>query len=416
MRQKIVITGIGLVTPIGVGWKEVWNNLIHGQSGIARITAFDPTGYRCQIAGEVKNWDPSLYIGEECSRRLDRSTQFAVAAARLAIEDAGLDLEKENPNRLGVCMGSGLGGMLFTELQLTHFLANGPRSVHPMMIPRVTPNVMASEIAIFWKLAGPNFTVSTACASGAHAIGQALMMLRSGRADVMVAGGTEAPILPLTFAGFDALRVMSRRNSEPCRASRPFDKHRDGFVMGEGSGILVLETEEHAVGRRAPLYAELAGYGASGGGHHMVAPEPTGHDALRAMIEALDEGEINVDSMGYINAHGTSTDLNDSVETKAIKNLLGHRARRVPVSSTKSEIGHLIGAAGGVEAAFTALALHTQVIPPTINYEDSDERCDLDYVPNVAREAVFTAALSNSFGFGNNNASLAFRKPGGKEE
>jgi 3-oxoacyl-(acyl-carrier-protein) synthase len=278
------------------------------------------------------------------------------------------------------------------------------------MIPRVTPNAMASEVSIFWKLGGPNLTISTACASGAHAIGQALMMLRGGRADVMLAGGAEAPILPLTFAGFDSLRVMSRRNAEPEKASRPFDRQRDGFVMGEGSGILVLETEEHAVRRGAQIYAELAGYGANGGGYHMVAPEPTGADALRAMQEALAEGELDSDSIGYINAHGTSTDLNDAVETKAIKNLLGQRARAVPISSTKSETGHLIGAAGGVEAAFTALALHTQVVPPTINYDDPDERCDLDYVPNTSREVRFTAALSNSFGFGNNNACLAFRK------
>ena len=407
MYLKIVITGIGVVCPCGIGTQISWEFLLKGKSAVGHITHFDSSDYRSKIGAEIKNWQPEAFMDHALAKRIDKAEQFSVAAASLAIQNSGLELARLECDRVGVCVGSGLGGVYFAETQLTELINYGPKRVHPLTVPNVNPNAVATFIAMNWNLFGPNLTVATACASGAHAIGQALMFLRMGKADVILAGGAENPIMPMTFAGFDAMRVMSCTNDTPEKASRPFDLNRNGFVIGEGAGILVLETEAHAKKRGARIYAELAGYGANNGGYHIVAPRPDGSDAAKAMELALADAQLSKDKVGYINAHGTSTKANDSSETQAIKTVFGQAP--IPVSSTKGATGHMIGAAGAVEAGVTALALFHQMLPPTANYEVPDPECDLDVIAH-ARASQLKGALSNSFGFGNNNACLVFKQ------
>lgn len=406
-KEPVVITGMGIVCPAGIGLQVPWDFVLSGKSACGPLTRFDATGYRCQSAAEISNWDPRPYMAPDIAKRMDKVAQFSLAATQLACADAVLVPEAVNPLRIGVCIGTGLGGVVFTETQLTTLWTHGPKRVHPLTVPNVNPNAVAAFVAMHLQVRGPNMTVSTACASGAHAIGQALMLLETGRADVVIAGGAENPIMPMMFAGFDAMRVMaSCRESRV--ASRPFDADRDGFVIGEGAAVMVLETLAHAKRRQARIYAELAGYGANNGGHHMVTPQPDGQDSAMAMQLAISDAGLLPGDIDYINAHGTSTQANDAAETHAIKSVFGHRAYQIPVSSTKGATGHLIGAAGALEACFSVMALHTQRIPPTANYHRQDSVCDLDYVP-VVRNGPLDVVLSNSFGFGNNNACLVFK-------
>ena len=408
MSERILITGIGFILPVGIGKEAAWQALINGCSGIAPIARFDTSALNCRVAGEVKDWE-SNPLSKDPSR-FDRVIQFALGAAKLAIEDAGLTSADLGNPRTGVSMGTGLGGIWFAESQLKSLYENGTKKVSPITVPNVNPNAISTQIAMEWQCSGINMTVCTACASGAHAIGQAMDAMRLGRADIMIVGGAEAPLTPLSFTGFDNMRVMACHNGEPDKACRPFDKGRNGFVLGEGAGVLILETESHARRRGARAYAELCGYGASCGGYHLVAPQPDGRDAAISMERALSDAQLNKEEIGYINAHGTSTKANDLVETMVVKKVFGEMSYQVPLSSTKSMTGHLIGAAGAVEAAITALAIYHGMLPPTINYETPDPECDLDYVPTLARQVHIKAALSNSFAFGNNNACLAFRK------
>lgn len=409
-KKRIAITGLGVISPIGIGKEAFWQGLLEGRSGVGRISRFDPEPYTSQIAAEVKDFRPELFFDKKDIRRMDRYTQFGMAASQMALEDAGLKLENEDPYRIGVVMGSGIGGIETLEEQMRILFTKGPGRVSPFLIPMMINNIAAGQIAISLGPKGPNFTVVTACASGAHALGEALRILRSGDADVLLAGGAEAPLTQIAFAGFCSMRAMSTRNQEPEKASRPFDRERDGFVIGEGAAMLVLETMEHAIKRGARLYGELCGYGCTADGYHITAPDPNGEGARRAMELALQDAGAGSDQVGYICAHGTSTDLNDRIETLAIKKVLGERAHQVPVSSIKSMIGHLMGASGAVGAAATALAVSRNLVPPTINYCNPDPDCDLDYVPNQAREAQVELALVNSFGFGGHNAVLAIKK------
>ena len=409
METRVVVTGMGIVCPLGIGLLDPWQAILEGKSACDRITHFDTSKYRSKLGAEIKGWDPSPYIDKALLERISKVAQFSLVAASFALQDAGLDRGPLEKDRIGVCIGTGLGGTCFTEAQLMHLMTHGPRRVHPLTVPNVNPNAVAAFIAMQWHLFGPNLTVSTACASGGHSLGQALMLLKMGKADVMLAGGAEDPIMPMMFAGFDAMRVMSMQENTPHQASRPFDVNRDGFVMGEGAAALVLETESHARKRGAKIYAEFAGYGANNGGFHMVAPRPDGLDAAKAMQLAMTDAQLNAEDIDYINAHGTSTRANDFSETCAIKTVFLDRAYDIPVSSTKGATGHMIGAAGAIEACFSVLALHTQAIPPTANYSTPDPDCDLDYVPQ-ARSQDVQAVLSNSFGFGNNNVCLAFKK------
>jgi len=404
MDRRVVITGLGVIAPNGIGKDAFWKAIVQGKSGVDRIKSFDTSEYDTKIAAEVSDFDPLNYMAKSVAKRVDRFAQFGIASAKMAIEDAKLDLGKENKDRIGVCMGSGLGGVIFHEEQIEIMYRKGPQSAHPLGVPKVAPNAVPGHISIELGLKGPNIAISTACSSGSHAVGQAFYMIRLGKADVMVAGGAEAPITPFTFGAFNALQVLSKRNESPKEASRPFDRERDGFVMGEGSGILVLETVEHAEKRGAEIYGEIIGYGMTSGAHHMVMPAPEGKDAAKAMILALEDADISPNEVDYIHAHGTSTRANDKVETQAIKKVFGDYAYKVPISSIKSMIGHLIGAAGAVELIVCALAIHDGIIPPTINYKVPDPECDLDYVPNTARKSKISIALSNSFGFGSNNA------------
>jgi 3-oxoacyl-[acyl-carrier-protein] synthase II len=409
-RRRAVITGIGLVSPLGMGIEENWNNLMQGKSGIGPITRFDTGSFATRIAGEVKDFHPEDFISKKELRKMDLFLQFALAAARLALEDSRLQMNPELSNRAGVIMGCGLGGI--TTIEETHklLLDSGPRKVSPFFIPMIISNMAPGLISIYHGLKGPNLSVQTACAAGTHAIGQAFHMIREGIADVMLSGGVEATITGLGVAGFNAMRALSTQNDEPTKASRPFDLNRDGFVMGEGSAVLVLEEMHQALERGAKIYGELIGFGASGDAFHMAAPAPDGEGAARCMQSALRDAGILPTEVDYINAHGTSTDLNDKYETQAIKKVFGDHAFKLGVSSTKSMTGHLLGAAGGVEGAYTALAIDRQTMPPTINYEVPDPDCDLDYVPNQARPAPIRVALSNSFGFGGTNGSLVFKE------
>ncbi|MBO8129436.1 MAG: beta-ketoacyl-ACP synthase II [Peptococcaceae bacterium] len=409
MRSRVVVTGLGVISPLGTGVDTFWSALINGTSGIRTISRFDAAPFRTRIAGEVPDFEPTKYIDKKEARRMDRFTQFAVAAAGMALEDAGLDKTSLDGQRTGVILGSGIGGIQTFEEQTKILLDKGPSRVSPFFVPMMIGNMAAGQVAITFGLCGPNTTVVTACASSNHAIGEAYRAIRYGDADVIITGGTEASITPLALAGFCALKALSTRNDAPEKASRPFDAERDGFVMAEGAGILVLENLEHAKKRGAPIYAEVIGYGMSCDAYHITAPDPEGRGAVRAMKAALADAGITPDNVDYINAHGTSTPLNDKVETLAIKKVFGE-GTKVAISSTKSMTGHLLGAAGGVEAAVCVLSLVRGIIPPTINLEVPDPECDLDYVPNEARETDVRVAVSNAFGFGGHNATIVLRR------
>jgi len=417
-RRRVVVTGLGALTPLGNTAEEFWAGLVQGRSGIGPITKFDAHAkdahgayrYPTRIAGEIRNFDPLNFVDKKEARRLDPYLQYAVASSVMAVQDAGFDLAKIDGARFGVIVGSGIGGIT-TLLDGEHILQEkGPERVSPFLIPMLIVNMASGLISMRFGAKGPNTSVVTACATGNHAIGDAFKVIERDDADLMIAGGAEAIIVPLTMAGFCAMKAMTNRNDDPPRASRPFEADRDGFVPSEGAGIVVLEALEHARRRDARIYAEIVGYGASADAHHMTAPDPDGDGALRAMAGAMRDAGLEPTAIGYINAHGTSTPYNDKFETIAIKRLFGEHAGRLAVSSTKSMTGHLLGAAGGVEAIATALALHHGILPPTINYEKPDPECDLDYIPNQARKQDVDFALSNAFGFGGTNATLAFKK------
>jgi len=410
-KKKVVITGIGVISPIGIGKKEFTESLRAGISGVDIITSFDVSEFDTKIAAEVKNFNPEEFIDKKKIRRMDRFCQFAFAAAKMAIEDAELSLQNENLERIGVIIGSGIGGIATIEREMKVLLSKGPSRISPFLIPMEIINIAAGEVAIHYGFKGPNYAVTSACASASHAIGDALRLLRYGDADVIIAGGSEAAITPLGLAGFCAAKALSTRNDEPKKASRPFDKNRDGFVMGEGAAIFVLETEEHAIKRNAPkIYAELVGYAATDDAYHITAPREDGTTQALCMKLALKDANLSPQDVEYINAHGTSTPLNDKYETLAIKLAFGEYAYKIPISSTKSMTGHLLGAAGAVELAAILVCMENNFIHPTINYEEPDPECDLDYVPNVAREQSFNIALSNSFGFGGHNAVIVVKK------
>jgi len=408
--KRVVITGLGAVTPVGNDVPTMWASLLAGTSGVGRIAAFDPSSLDSQIAAEVKGFDPSLYLTPKEIKRTERFVQFAVAASKQAVADAGIRIDQEDPFRAGVIIGCGMGSMHLIEQQHTTLTSKGPKKLSPFMIPMLIANMGAGQTAISLGFKGPNSCTTTACASGAHGVGEAFRAVQRGEADLMLGGGTEGCITPLSIGGFCALQALSRRNDEPTRASRPFDKERDGFVMGEGAGVLVLEEAEHAKKRGARIYAEMVGYGMTADAFHMTAPDEDGEGAAHAMARALEDAGLRPEQVTYINAHGTSTELNDKVETLAIKKVFKEAAKKVAVSSTKSMTGHLIGGAGGVEAVISVLAITHGVMPPTINYEHPDPDCDLDYVPNQARRAVVEVALSNSLGFGGHNATVIFRR------
>jgi len=408
--RRVVLTGLGALSPVGNTTEEFWSALTHGKSGIGPITRFDASKYPTRIAGEVRGFDETRYVDKKEARRLDPYLKYAIATSVMAVEDSALDTGKIDATRFGVCIGSGIGGITTLIEGEDVRREKGPDRVSPFVVPMLIINMAAGLVSMRFGAKGPNSSVVTACATGNHAIGDAYKIIQRGDADVMIAGGAEAMIVPLTIAGFCSMKAMSTRNDEPTRASRPFDAGRDGFVCGEGAGIVVLEALEHAVRREARIYAEIVGYGLTGDAHHMTAPDPEGDGAARAMQMALRDASVDPSVVGYINAHGTSTPYNDKFETIAIKRVFGEHARKVPVSSTKSMTGHLLGAAGGVEAVATALALHHGLLPPTINYDTPDPDCDLDYVPNQARKVDVEYALSNAFGFGGTNATLAFRR------
>ncbi|MGB9846038.1 MAG: beta-ketoacyl-ACP synthase II [Desulfotomaculales bacterium] len=410
MQKRVVVTGLGIVSPLGTGTRTFWSNLTAGISGVGRITLFNPDGYSTQIAAEVKDFSPGDYFEKKEARRLDRFTQFALVATQEAIADARLPLEEVDLNRVGVVLGSGIGGIGTLEEQHKILLNRGPERVSPFFIPMMIANMGAGQIAINYGFRGHNVTTVSACASSSNAIGDAFRLLKSGLLDVAVTGGAEAPITPLAVAGFCSMKAMSTRNAEPEKASRPFDGQRDGFVIGEGAGVLILETLEHALKRGAKIYAEVAGYGCSCDAYHISAPDPEGKGAALAMSLALEEAGIPGEEVNYINAHGTGTPLGDKLETLAIKQVFKSSVERLAVSSTKSMTGHLLGAAGGLEAVVCILAIENGIIPPTINYEFPDPECDLDYVPNQARSAPVEVAMSNSLGFGGHNVSLLFKK------
>ena len=412
MRRRVVVTGMGVVTPLGTGLNTTWKALCAGKSGVARITHFDPEGFPSQIAAEVKDFDPVNFIEKKEIKKMDRFIQFGIAAARMAVEDAGLEVTDSIAERVGVYVGSGMGGLPAIEATHKRLLEGGVRKISPFFIPMVIINLVSGQIAMIFGAKGPNSSVVTACATGTHAIGDAFKIIQRGDADIMIAGGAEATISPLGIGGFCAMRALSTRNDEPEKASRPFDATRDGFVMGEGAGIVVLEELGVAERRGAKIYAEVKGYGMTGDAYHITAPAPQGEGAARCLKMSLEDAGLSPDEVDYINAHGTSTKFNDENETAAIKTVFGERAYRIPVSSTKSMTGHLLGAAGGIEAIFSIMSIVKGIIPPTINYEYPDPECDLDYVPNKARQQKVDVAISNSFGFGGTNACLVFQRYG----
>ena len=409
-RRRVVVTGLGIVSPVGTGVPEAWKSILAGQSGITRITRFDPSPFSSQIAGEVKGFDPAQYLSAKEARRFDTFIHYGLAGAIEAIKDSGLDFEREQREQIGVCIGSGIGGLPMIEETHQAMLASGPRKVSPFFIPGSIINLISGQLSIMYGLKGPNLAVVTACTTANHSIGEAGRLIEYGDADVMIAGGSEACVSPLGVAGFCAARALSGRNEDPATASRPWDRDRDGFVLGEGAGILVLEEHEHARKRGARIYCELVGYGMSADAHHITAPCENGEGAVRCMANALRNAGVNRNQVDYVNAHGTSTPLGDVAETVAVKSCFGDHARKLAVSSTKSMTGHLLGAAGGIEAVFTALAIRDQAAPPTINIFNQDPQCDLDYVPNMARKMKIDIAISNSFGFGGTNGSLVFKK------
>lgn len=408
--HRVVITGIGLESPVGSDKSTFWNNIVNGKSGISAVESFDVSQYPCRIAGEIKNFDPSVYMEKKEAKRVDRFTQLGVAAALKAWSDSGLDKVDLDKNEVGVMVGSGIGGIQTIEEQLQVLAEKGPRRVSPFLVPALIANMASGYISMLLGIRGPNTTVVTACATSTHAVGDAMHIIKRGDAEIMLAGGAEAAISHLAFSGFSAARALSFKNEEPEKASRPFDLKRDGFVMGEGAGVVIMETLDHALARGATIYGEVVGYGMSGDAYHMTAPDPDGQGACLCMKRALKSAGISPGEVDYINAHGTSTEFNDKIETMAIKKVFGEHAYKLAISSTKSMTGHLLGAAGAIELIATLLIMENQLIHPTINYEYPDPECDLDYVPNEAREGTVNIAISNSFGFGGTNATLAIKR------
>ena len=409
-KRRVVITGLGLITPIGNDVETTWQSLLKGKSGIEPITKFDASEFSTRFSGSVKNFDPEQYLSKKDARKMDRFIQYGIAAGQQAIDDSKLDLSKENLTRVGTAIGAGMGGMWLIEQNHSALLKGGPRKISPFFIPSTIINMVAGHLSILHGLKGPNFAVTTACTTGVHNIGFAARTIAYGDADVMLAGGSEDVTSPMGVGGFAAAKALSSRNDEPQKASRPWDKDRDGFVIGDGAGVVVLEEYEHAVNRGATIYAELVGFGMSGDAFHMTSPPSDGEGAALAMENAINDAGIRKDVIGYINAHGTSTPAGDKAEVAAVKSVFGEHAYNLMVSSTKSMTGHLLGAAGAVEAIFTALALKDQIVPPTINLDNPDEGCDLDFVPHTARKANFDYALCNSFGFGGTNGSLLLKR------
>jgi 3-oxoacyl-[acyl-carrier-protein] synthase II len=410
LARRVVVTGVGLVSPVGIGTEETWKNLLAGRSGAAPITHFDATRFSTTFAAEVKGFDPARFIEKKELKKMGRFIQFAMAATSFAMQESGFQMTPEIADRTGVFIGSGIGGFDVIEREHTALLEGGPRRISPFFIPATIVNLAAGFVSIRWGARGPNSATATACSASAHAVGDAFRLIAQCEADAMICGGAEAAITPMGVGGFAAMRALSTLNAEPEKASRPFDRDRDGFVIGEGSGILILEELGLALKRNAPIVAEVVGYGMSGDAYHITAPDESASGQSRVMRNALASAKASPEQVGYINAHGTSTVYNDRYETAAIKNVFGEHAAAIPVSSTKSMTGHLLGGAGGLEAGIAALALRDQQIPPTINYENPDPECDLDYVPNQARQASFEYALSNSFGFGGTNAALLFKR------
>ncbi|RFC36854.1 MAG: 3-oxoacyl-[acyl-carrier-protein] synthase II [Candidatus Nitrotoga sp. LAW] len=409
-KRRVVITGLGIVSPVGTGITQAWQNIVDGKSGITRITRFDASLFSSKIAGEVQGFDVDKFLSAKDARRMDVFIHYGLAAGMEAIKDAGIEVTEQNAERIGVNIGSGIGGLPMIENSHNDYLAAGPRKISPFFIPGTIINMISGNLSIMYGFKGPNLSMVTACSTATHCIGESARLIEYGDADIMIAGGSEGSVCALALGGFASARALSTRNDDPTTASRPWDKERDGFVMGEGAGVLVLEEYEHAKTRGAKIYAEVAGYGMSADAYHMTAPREDGEGAARCMSNALRNAGLNVDQVDYINAHGTSTPLGDLAETMAMKRCLGEHAMKVKVSSTKSMTGHLLGAAGGVEAIFSALGIYHQIAPPTINIFEQDEACDMDYVPNIARNMTINVAMSNSFGFGGTNATLVFRK------
>jgi 3-oxoacyl-[acyl-carrier-protein] synthase II len=410
LNRRVVITGIGLVSSLGIGTADNWAGLLAGRSGVTRITRFDVSAYAAQIAAEVKGFDPLAFLEKKDVKKMDIFIQYAIAAAQFAMDDSKLVITAQNAPDIGVCIGSGIGGFITIEREHKALLEGGPRKVSPFFIPSAIINLASGQVSIRFGAKGPNLATCTACSASAHAVGDSYEIVKRGDADAMIAGGSEAAITPMSVGGFGQLRALSTRNDDPERASRPFDKDRDGFIIGEGAGVLVLEELEHARRRGAPIYAEIVGYGMSGDAYHMTAPSEDADGGRRVMAMAIRKAGITPDQVDYINAHGTSTPYNDKLETLAIKNCFGEHARKLVISSTKSMTGHLLGGAGGLEAGISALSVYHQVVPPTINLDDPDPECDLDYVPHTSRKMAIRYALSNSFGFGGTNAALLFKK------
>ena len=414
MTRRVVVTGVGLVCALGIGTEESWRNLVAGCSGIAPITQFDAEGFDCKFAGEVKNFDPFQWIEKKELKKMARFIQIALAGADFAVKSANWKPEDSDLDEVGVYVSSGIGGFDIIEREHGKLLNGGPKKISPFFIPSAIVNLASGQISIRYGARGPNSATATACSASAHAVGDSFKIIERGAAEMMICGGSEATITPMGVGGFAAMKALSTRNDDPQHASRPWDADRDGFVVGEGAGILILESLEHAQKRNAPIFAEIVGYGMSGDAFHMTQPEEHGDGAYRVMKAAIKDAKLSPDDIGYVNAHGTSTPIGDVIETRALKRVFGERAKKVPVSSTKSMTGHLLGGAGGLEAGISVLALHHQIMPPTINYETPDPECDLDYVPNHTRKASFEYALSNSFGFGGTNAALIFRRWSGK--
>jgi 3-oxoacyl-[acyl-carrier-protein] synthase II len=414
LSRRVVVTGVGLICGCGIGTEEVWRNLLAGKSGIGPITHFDPAGFDCRIAGEVRNFDPLNWLEKKELKKTGRFIQLALAAADFAMKMAALEVTPDIADSTGVYIGSGIGGFDVIEREHSKYLAGGPGKISPFFIPATIVNLASGHVSIRYGAKGPNSATATACSASAHAIGDAYKIIQRSDADVMIAGGTEAAITPMSVGGFAAMRALSTRNDEPERASRPFDAERDGFVVGEGAGVLILESLEYAQRRGAKIIAEIVGYGMSGDAYHITQPAEGGDGGYRVALAAMRDAKITPNDVSYVNAHGTSTPIGDAIETAALKRVFGERAKKVPVSSTKSMTGHLLGGAGGLEAGISVLALRDQILPPTVNYENPDPACDLDYVPNHARKAEVHYALSNSFGFGGTNASLIFKLWDGK--
>ena len=408
--NRVVITGLGSITPIGIGKENYWNSLLAGKSGIGYITRFNTENHDTKVAAEINEFNPLDFFEKKEAKRMDRFAQFAVAATKLALEDGKIDLDGLDKDRIGTIIGSGIGGIESLENEVIKYTQKGPNRVSPLFIPMMISNMAAGQISMNFGLTGASMTITTACASATHAIGESFRMIKHGYLDMAITGGTEASITPVAIAGFCSMKALSTRSDDPHKASRPFDKERDGFIMGEGAGILVLEELEHALKRGATIYAELVGYGASSDAFHITQPDPEAKGAVKAMSLALDDGSVNSNEIGYINAHGTSTYFNDKLETLAIKTLFKEHAKDINISSTKSMTGHLLGAAGGIEAIATALSLKEGMIPPTINYENPDEECDLNYTPNKAVQRDINYAMSNSLGFGGHNATILLKK------